>query len=530
DAGRLVDCRQALGALLEHAAADGSEAERAVRWLAAAVELTEDRATRAAVLYRHAVACHRADRPEQSLRGAELLLADFADALAEDEIQEVRLIRLCAWRSMGELDPVGAIAGQSAPAPDGAGTHPVVKAYAGSLLDRWDLVSDLLAGDYRHAEDAMSVMTSSLLKTLAAVWTGDLAPLESAVAVRSEWPLRHIERHRVRQIGAYATALLVIGDLGGTEKLLADENLPASGLSPAVRAMRAALRGEAGLAVELARRRIAQGANRNYHAASTGMHLLVVSLLVAQGKLAEARDHLAVARAASPQLAYLLDIADARIDQALGESEGAMAWLEHCIADAGERRLATGADVAWAELAQLALESSDRWLARRSCAELEKIVARMPTSRAVVLARLVRATVHHDRAAAAECLAVVRERGQPLESAVVLERLVRNGVGHPRLLSEAYARYGEVDALLYRAWLRNVMREHGVAVPGRQETLVENERVLAMLAAEGLSNKQLATALRTSEKSVEGRLSRLFLRTGYRSRIELSGAMLTGRF
>jgi DNA-binding NarL/FixJ family response regulator len=72
------------------------------------------------------------------------------------------------------------------------------------------------------------------------------------------------------------------------------------------------------------------------------------------------------------------------------------------------------------------------------------------------------------------------------------------------------------------------MRVHGITVPGRKETVVENERLLATLAADGLTNKQLAMALRTSEKSVEGRLSRLFARTGYRSRIELSTAMLTG--
>ena len=84
--------------------------------------------------------------------------------------------------------------------------------------------------------------------------------------------------------------------------------------------------------------------------------------------------------------------------------------------------------------------------------------------------------------------------------------------------------------MLYRAWLRNLMREHAVPVPGRKETVAENERLLAMLAAGGLSNKQLAAALRTSDKSVEGRLSRLFSRTGYRSRIELSRAMLTGEY
>ncbi|NUT46072.1 MAG: response regulator transcription factor, partial [Saccharothrix sp.] len=73
-------------------------------------------------------------------------------------------------------------------------------------------------------------------------------------------------------------------------------------------------------------------------------------------------------------------------------------------------------------------------------------------------------------------------------------------------------------------------RARGISVPGRQATVAENESLLAVLVADGLGNKQIATLLGASEKSVEGRLSRLFSRTGYRSRVELAAAMLTGRF
>jgi DNA-binding NarL/FixJ family response regulator len=83
---------------------------------------------------------------------------------------------------------------------------------------------------------------------------------------------------------------------------------------------------------------------------------------------------------------------------------------------------------------------------------------------------------------------------------------------------------------MMRAWLRNTMRHHGVSVPGRQATVAENERLLAVLVAEGLGNKQIATALQASEKSVEGRLSRLFARSGYHCRVELATAMLNGQF
>jgi DNA-binding NarL/FixJ family response regulator len=74
------------------------------------------------------------------------------------------------------------------------------------------------------------------------------------------------------------------------------------------------------------------------------------------------------------------------------------------------------------------------------------------------------------------------------------------------------------------------MRNQGIAIPGRSVTISENERLLASLVADGLTNRELATVLSATEKSVEGRLSRLFQRTGYRSRVELATAMLTGDY
>jgi DNA-binding NarL/FixJ family response regulator len=126
---------------------------------------------------------------------------------------------------------------------------------------------------------------------------------------------------------------------------------------------------------------------------------------------------------------------------------------------------------------------------------------------------------------------LLRLRDQPLERAVALERFVRYGLGEPpALLSESYAIFGAMDALMSRSWSRTLMRHHGVQVPGRQTTLAENERLLAVLVAEGLGNKQIATLLQAGEKSVEGRLSRLFQRTGYRSRVELATAILSGQY
>ncbi|MCZ9339446.1 helix-turn-helix transcriptional regulator, partial [Streptomyces sp. TRM76130] len=75
-----------------------------------------------------------------------------------------------------------------------------------------------------------------------------------------------------------------------------------------------------------------------------------------------------------------------------------------------------------------------------------------------------------------------------------------------------------------------LMREHRVTVARRNLTITENERLLATLVAEGLTNREIAVVLGCSEKSAESRLGRLFRRTGYRSRVELASAMLTGEY
>jgi DNA-binding NarL/FixJ family response regulator len=67
-------------------------------------------------------------------------------------------------------------------------------------------------------------------------------------------------------------------------------------------------------------------------------------------------------------------------------------------------------------------------------------------------------------------------------------------------------------------------------VPDRGPTAAENDRLLATLVAEGTPNRQLATVLQVSEKSVEGRLSRLLRRTGYRSRVEIATAVFNATF
>ncbi|WP_406475144.1 LuxR C-terminal-related transcriptional regulator [Streptomyces sp. NBC_01615] len=72
------------------------------------------------------------------------------------------------------------------------------------------------------------------------------------------------------------------------------------------------------------------------------------------------------------------------------------------------------------------------------------------------------------------------------------------------------------------------MREVGITVPGRRLPTTGSEQLLAALIAEGLTNRQIVTVLRLSEDAVANRLSRLFARTGLRSRTEVVMAELPG--
>ncbi|GHF44901.1 tetratricopeptide (TPR) repeat protein [Amycolatopsis bartoniae] len=530
-AGRLVDRQRALGELLTRSAAvQQDQAESAVRWLGAAIELAENRAQRAMVLLMHTSTCHIHGDYEESLRGAQSLLGDYADQLSPDAAQEIQLMAVQALHGVGDAEALRELAEQRRRWTGGPDRQVVTAAFACAALDRWSEAHKLLADNqaFWRAGNATSAMLGELLATMAELWSGRTARFERSLAARERWALRGSARHRLDQVSSHVSGLLVTGDLSKAEKLLIDEDLPATALPLYDQAMIAGLRGDAASAIDLTRRGVV-AAGRGHEPGYTGMLQTTIGILVAQGRLTTARELLRRGRALNPVLAHLLDAAEARLDRALGENERAESRLREAL-DAGERGLLVGADLCWAELVDLALEAGDVHAAERCLAELERVAEAMPTARATVHVLLARATVVKDREAAQECLRQTRERGQPLELAVVLERLVKYGMGEPDLLAEAYDTLGGLDAMLARAWLRNLMREHGVAVRGRKETVAENEHLLAMLAAGGLSNKQLAMALRTSDKSIEGRLSRLFTRTGYRSRIELSTAMLNGEY
>jgi DNA-binding CsgD family transcriptional regulator len=323
--------------------------------------------------------------------------------------------------------------------------------------------------------------------------------------------------------------LVALGELHRAEPLLALTGQVPVRLATACRATLAAAAGRADAALELVRKSVATEPRTGCDPGQGVMFHVAATLLLRKGKLVRALEMVATARERGPALPHLLAAAEAAHHVLFGRHADAVTVLKQALDHAETTGVVALTDLLWMSLADIAVSRGDQSPLPCHLDRVAAVAKRMHTEQAEIGRLVLHATVHDDRGAAAEAAELLRGR-PPLELAEGLERLVRYGVGAPELLSEAYEAAGTIDALLHRSVLRNLMRTHGIPVPGRQATVAENERLLAVLVTDGLGNKQIATLLDTSEKSVEGRLSRLFSRTGYRSRVELAAAMLTGRF
>ena len=64
--------------------------------------------------------------------------------------------------------------------------------------------------------------------------------------------------------------------------------------------------------------------------------------------------------------------------------------------------------------------------------------------------------------------------------------------------------------------------ERSAAPPTTEEELTEAELRVARLVARGLSNKEIATELRVSVRTVEGHISNVLAKTGWRNRVDIA--------
>jgi DNA-binding CsgD family transcriptional regulator len=113
------------------------------------------------------------------------------------------------------------------------------------------------------------------------------------------------------------------------------------------------------------------------------------------------------------------------------------------------------------------------------------------------------------------------ERGRTLLALGQVQRRARKRADARRALEAALATFERLGAALWADRARREIARLGGRAPSRDE-LTATERQVAELVAQGKANKEVATALVVSVKTVEFHLGNVYRKLGVRSRVELA--------
>ncbi|MEU8718544.1 AAA family ATPase [Streptomyces sp. NPDC048663] len=327
--------------------------------------------------------------------------------------------------------------------------------------------------------------------------------------------------------------LLCSSDLQGANARLDDRGLEPEALPPYSLFLWHYLGGRWGEALKCAQWLLA---TEKAFTSVTDIYLLparTVDILIAQGNVNNAQRLIDNTRhGPDGPLEHSLDNAQAHVLRALGDPSAAVKALRRGLKAASARSHVYGTDELWAQLTEIHIDAGRISEAMTCLIRLHKVAKQLDCGRSALLYLLASARVLRREAPdyawrnLQEALDLARSRAQPFETAITLSAAAAHGAGPATLLHEAYELYKETGAPLWRFRTRTALREAGLNVPGREETTKENEHLLATLIAEGLTNRQIATVLRLSEKAIADRISRLLARAGLRSRAEVVTAVL----
>ncbi|MGW5578520.1 AAA family ATPase [Micromonospora chokoriensis] len=175
-------------------------------------------------------------------------------------------------------------------------------------------------------------------------------------------------------------------------------------------------------------------------------------------------------------------------------------------------------------LAELAVYTRQPGLAAQVLAEARELRHGSPRALSAGTMLVVRALVHNDPAAARAGLRMPGQAGSlpgRLSTCVAMARRAHDPVTWLRLALDL-ARL--IDAHPLRTRVAHMLRERGLSVPrlrAAQDEMSDTDRQILVLLRTGRTNYQIAQRLCLSEKTVENRLTRIFARTGHRTRVEL---------
>lgn len=181
-------------------------------------------------------------------------------------------------------------------------------------------------------------------------------------------------------------------------------------------------------------------------------------------------------------------------------------------------------------MATIATESGEPLQARRVLTEVERTYSGDTSPEALATVSYVRGLVNGDGARAAERLA--RSSGNRFELSLACQLVGSVAVEPAPWLTEAFEIAQSIGAARLTARAKRALQGSGGVVQeqrDRREDLSETELRIIELIRLGRTNRQIALAVRMSEKTVAKHLTRLFAKAGCRTRHGLATSDLGGR-
>jgi DNA-binding CsgD family transcriptional regulator len=289
------------------------------------------------------------------------------------------------------------------------------------------------------------------------------------------------------------------------------------------------LRGEWDEALQLCRSAAFDLEQRGAAVLGQALHMAECEILIDRGAVDEAA---AIARALvslTEESTTPVTLCNARVKRALGRHDEAVELLQRQRARSRERRSTWRRPELLTELADL-LAELDRIDEAREVAEEVFEWASEPCRFEWPLAALnLRALLWEDSEAAEAYLERATEERVEFDRARAALRLGSLDVEPRTHLTDSYRRFDALGAGPWRRRAATALRTRGITVPRPAQreggTLTDTEAKLVRLVRDGLTNKQIASALHYSPKTVEVYLSRIYAKTQCASRVELVRAM-----
>ncbi|MEV7326324.1 AAA family ATPase [Streptomyces sp. NPDC093970] len=539
DAGKSVDRRRAAATLLSAVTRIGSSYKhQAPRWVQAAARLSDTPAEQVGLLARYAGLSNERGDYVAAADTAERVLHSGGLRIGHEAALLLTAVHVTGLARCGDTERLERVAGSQWGVLLAPVVQTVSRAFALTMLGRWAEQRDLLERTRAQWQaEPMAEYFAAIFLNTAKLVLGEpqefLASLDTPHA--ASLPYTHLYELTANQAGL----LCGYGDPVRARAVIRRRSLDVELMHPDNRFLLHCLEGDWDEAVRVARIAVANGQSTTRPPIGTIMLARVSTVLLGRGRPTQAARVLETGRTPPNLLPYLLDHAQAAVHRVLGEAGLAMRTLRRGLDRAGESGSVFGTEDLWADLVAAEAEAGDLPAASAALAALAGVADAMGGERGRLLLLLAAARVPEEHrepcglpdtgAVLHEAVELARFRAQPFETATTLLAVASAGLDPGPLLREAYELFGELDAGLWRFRVRTAMRASGVPVPGRGVATEENDRLLAELVAEALTNRQLSAVLGVSESAVANRLMRLFARTGTRSRLELATAVLGGR-